>query len=47
MKTIIRKKGKLSDGRSRYVIEYEEKGKKRSLALPKPEKLLDILKRTS
>jgi len=46
MKPIIRKKGKLSDGRSRYVIEYMEDGKKKCIAVPKPEDLLDTLKRT-
>lgn len=43
MKPYYRDKGKYTDGRRRIVIEWEEKGKKTSLALPKPEKLKKIL----
>lgn len=46
MKPVITKKGKLADGRSRYVIVYEENNKRKSIALPKPEDLLDTLKKT-
>ena len=43
-KPIIRKKGRLADGRSRYVIEFiDEEGKKRNKAIPTPETLLIMM----
>ena len=42
MKPFIRKKGKYKDGRSRYVIE--DRKKEISIALPKPEILIEILR---
>lgn len=44
-KPYFRAKGKYKDNRKRIVIEWEEEGKTKSLALPKPEKLLKILDR--
>jgi len=43
MKPFYRKKGKWKDGRDRIVIE--DRDNKISQALPRPEELLDILKR--
>jgi hypothetical protein len=43
MKPYFRVKGKYQDGRKRLVIEWLENGSKKSKALPKPEKLLEIL----
>lgn len=42
-KVIITKKGRLKDGRSRYVIQHYEDGKKRLMAIPIPEELKKIL----
>ena len=44
MKPYYRVKGKYKDGRKRLVIEWIEEGKTKSLALPKPEKLMEKLK---
>ena len=41
-----RKKGKYRDNRIKIAIEYQEDNKARTLILPKPEKLLSLLKRT-
>ena len=44
MKPYYRNKGKYKDGRKRIIIEWEEDGKVKSLALPKPEKLKEYLR---
>lgn len=46
MKPYFRFKGKYSDGRRRLVVEYEEEGKIKSIAMGKPEEELDRLTRT-
>lgn len=44
MKPFYRTKGKYKDGRQRIVIEIlAENDKRTSIALPKPEKLLELL----
>lgn len=43
-KPYFRYKGRYADGRKRIVIEYYENGKLQGFAIPKPEKLLEILK---
>ena len=42
MKPFYSIKGKYKDGRKRVVIVYEDK--KKNIALPKPERLLETLK---
>ena len=46
MKSRYRKKGKYRDHRIKIAIEYQEDNKIKTLILPKPEKLLSLLKRT-
>jgi hypothetical protein len=43
MKPYFRDKGKYKDGRRRVVIEFKIGRDLKSIALPKPEKLLKIL----
>jgi len=42
-KEIITKKGRFADKRSRFVIQYYENGKKKIIALPKPEDLRKMM----
>jgi len=44
MKPFYRVKGKFKDGRNKLVIEYNQDGKRKSKALPKPEEMLGRLK---
>ncbi len=39
----MRKKGRFTDGRIRYVLEWVEGKDVKSIAIPKPEKLKQIL----
>jgi len=43
MKPYFRSKGNYKDGRKRIIIEFMEKGKLKSCALPKPELLLKLI----
>ena len=43
MKPYFRTKGKYTDGRKRVVIEWKEGQDTKSCALPKPEKLLQLI----
>jgi len=45
MKPYYRTKGRYRDGRKKIVIEYQDNGKTKSIALPKPEILRDSLKK--
>ena len=47
MKPYFRIKGKYKDGRNRIIIEFTEKGKLKSCALPKPELLLKLIGQVS
>jgi len=44
MKPRYRFKGKYADGRRRVVIEFEEERKIKTKFIPKPDKLLSVLK---
>lgn len=45
MKPRIRKKDKGKNGSSRYILEWEEKGKVKTYAL-NPQKILDYIKKS-
>ncbi|KKK76216.1 hypothetical protein LCGC14_2865880 [marine sediment metagenome] len=47
MKPHYRKQGKYKDRRIRIIIEFEEEGKIKVLTLPKPEVLLNTLRKKS